>query len=77
MAQCVAIVGGAVVEDATSPCPGFMLVTVPEYEAISTNPFRLDPVDGLAVSAAVIGVWGAAFAFRALVNALRDRADGD
>lgn len=77
MAQCVAIVGGAVVESTASPCTSLVLLTPAEYELMSANPFRLDAADGLAVAVAIVSTWAAAFGFRALLNVLRDRQDGD
>ena len=39
---------------------------------MSQSPFNLSPEDGAAVGAAVVGVWGIAWAFRALYSVLRD-----
>jgi hypothetical protein len=75
--QCVRIDAGAIVVDTVMPCASLVLLTPEEYDVALTNPFRLSVEDGAAVGAAIIAVWGAAFGFRALLNTLRDRDDGD
>lgn len=70
MAQCVVFDGGALVESAADPCTGFVLLTPAEYGAVAVSPFHLTPADGLLVSGAVIGVWAAAVAIRAVVRTL-------
>jgi len=80
MAQCVAFAdAGAsapVLMAAPEPCTTFVLVTPAEYAAQSQNPFVLTPEDGLLVSAAIVGVWAAAFLWRAAIRALGTN-DGD
>jgi len=81
MAQCVAFASqGASAPDvlvaAPEPCSTFVLVTPAEYSAMALNPFILTPEDGLILSAAIVGVWSAAFAWRAAIRALGTN-DGD
>lgn len=74
MAQCAAFVDG-VLTPMPEPCTAFVLLTPAEYGALSQNPFFLSPEEGLLISAAVVGVWAAAFVVRALVRVL-DGSDG-
>ncbi len=69
MAQCVAVVGGSVVE-AAEPCTGFLLLSPAEYAQVVASPFNLTAEDGLTLSVAILGVWAVAWSIRALVRAL-------
>ena len=81
MAQCVSFAdqgasAPAVLVAAPEPCTTFVLVTPAEYAAQASNPFVLTPEDGLLISAAIVGVWAAAFSWRAAIRALGTN-DGD
>lgn len=71
MANCVAIdADGYVVNAPTEPCIGLVLLTPAEYAHIASSPFNLSSEDGLALSAAIVGVWAAAYMWRAAVRTL-------
>lgn len=72
MAQCVVIVGTAVEVTTADPCTTLLLLTPAEYSAMASNPFVLSPEDGLLISGAVVGVWAAAWCWKALVWTLKD-----
>ena len=75
MAQCVALVGGQVVESTADPCTTLLLLTPAEYTALAFNPFVLSVEDGLLISGAIAAVWVAAWCWRAL--ALTLQSDGE
>lgn len=81
MAQCVAFTIETAAPDSaiflqlepltsTGGCPGYVLVTGTEFAAFGSSPFLLSLEDGFAWSVAIVGVWAAAFAVRALIRAL-------
>lgn len=76
MSQCVVINAGGQLETSTAdPCTSLVVLTPAEYGALSANPFVLTPEDGLLISAAVVGVWAAAWSWKALVWTLKDHGE--
>jgi len=57
-------------------CTSLVVLSADEYANWQNNPLNLSGSDGLLISAAVIGVWGAAFGWRALARTL-NIGDGD
>lgn len=51
--------------------------TEPEPVTVNLAPFAMSAEDGALIAAAIIAVWSAAWGFRALIETLRDRKDGD
>lgn len=80
MAQCAAVVMVGAQEvlapSIADPCTTFVLLTPTEYAGWQSSPLNLSPSDGLLLSAAIVGVWAAAFGWRALVRVLNSN-DGD
>lgn len=74
MAQCVAIVTVAgqdvLAPVADDPCTTMVVVSPAEYGALSQNPFLLDAEDGMVWAVAIVGIWSAAYAWRAAMRAL-------
>jgi len=71
MAQCVVIVGGAVVQSAADPCTGFVILTPAEYEYVSANPFKLSVEEASLIGGAVAAAWVTAWAFLAIARMFR------
>lgn len=55
-------------------CTGACTVTV--VHELSLPPLQLDVVDGAAIAGAVLAVWAVGWAFRVLIQVLRD-TDGN
>ena len=71
MAQCVAINAlGQVVASSADPCNTFVILTPVEFSLMSSIPWNLSLEDGAVISAAIVGIWAAAFAWRAAIRAL-------
>lgn len=72
MAQCVAIDGasGALVVVDVAPCTSLLVLTPAEYATLANSPWFLSPEDGALVGASIVGVWAAAYFWRAAVRAL-------
>lgn len=82
MADCATVqplvIDGQTVEAlvrAPGPCTSYVLVTPAEYASMASSPLSLSVEDGTALSAAILAVWGIAWAARAIVRALD--VDGD
>lgn len=83
MAQCASFIAvpidgssvSVLAQSTDSPCTTAVVLTPAEYGALSSNPFNLSMVDGALVSAAVVGVWGIGWAFRALTRTLDNGGD--
>lgn len=58
----------------TITCPGTCTVTV--VHELSLPPLQLDVSEGAAIAGAVLAVWAAGWAFRVLIQSLRN-TDGD
>ena len=58
----------------TITCPGTCTVTV--VHELSLPPLQLDAADGAAIAGAILAVWAAGWAFRMLIQTLRD-SDGN
>lgn len=76
MSQCVVIAGGQVVPDSSVPCPptSFLLMSPAEVQAVQWSPLNLSLEDGSVLAVAIVGVWAAAWCWRALIKTL-DGAD--
>jgi len=48
----------------------YVLITLAELDQHTASPFRLSAAEGGLVSVAILGVWAAAFAFRAAIRAI-------
>lgn len=76
MAQCAvfALLDGVstpvLIASDADPCTSVVLLTPSEYAAWSASPLNLSAEDGLLLSVAILGVWGSAYAWRALARAL-------
>lgn len=66
---------GAMAAPSGEACTGHVLLTQAEFLQLNHNPFALSAEQGAAVSAAVLGCWGLAWAIRAIARALD--TDGD
>jgi hypothetical protein len=82
MAQCAFIknVSGVDVLAAdaavSGACSSLVVLSVDEYANWQNNPLNLSASDGFLMSVAIVGIWGAAFGWRALVRVL-DNNDGN
>jgi hypothetical protein len=73
MAQCVAIDGsGFLVAQAASAagCTGYVVLSPTEYGLWLNSPLNLSFEDGAILAVGIVGVWSAAFAWRAAIRAL-------
>jgi hypothetical protein len=57
-------------------CTDLVVLSADEYANWQNNPLNLSASDGLILSFAIVGVWSAAFAWRALRKTLNNN-DGD
>ena len=83
MAQCAFVVnvsGQDVIAPASAAsgaaCTSLVVLSADEFANWQNNPLNLSASDGLLYSAAIVGVWAAAFGWRALVRTLNNN-DGD
>jgi hypothetical protein len=82
MGQCayIANVGGVDVlaadAAASGACSSLVVLSVDEYANWQNNPLNLSASDGFLMSVAIVGIWGAAYGWRALVRTL-DNNDGN
>ena len=82
MAQCayIATVAGvdvlAAEVAASGACSSLVVLSVDEFANWQSNPLNLSASDGFLMSVAIVGIWGAAFGWRALVRTL-DTNDGN
>jgi len=82
MAQCayIANVAGTDVlaadAAASGACSSLVVLSADEFANWQNNPLNLSAADGLTVSVAIVGVWAAAFGWRALVRTLNNN-DGE
>jgi len=73
MAQCVAVDGSGFVVAASAPpaeCTSFVLLNPLEYGLWINSPLNLSLEDGAVLGGAIVGIWAAAFAWRAAIRAL-------
>lgn len=71
MAQCITFdASGFAVQSAADPCTTAVVLTPAEYGALAANPLNLSLEDGALLGGAIVGIWAAAFAFRAAIRAL-------
>ena len=57
-------------------CTDLVVLSADEYANWQNNPLNLSASDGLLLSVAIVGVWAAAFAWRALSHTLNNN-DGN
>ena len=71
MAQCVVFdTNGFLVESLASPCTSLVVLTPTEYGLLNNSPLNLSLEDGALLGSSIVGIWAAAFAFRAAIRAL-------
>ena len=78
MPQCIApdpAASGVLSLSNETPCTTLLALTPAEYSALALSPLNLDAADGMALSVAILSVWGIAYGFRALGRALN--TDGE
>lgn len=52
-------------------------LVIPTAGDLGNNPFALSPADGTAVASAIVLVWGAGFACRALIRSLSSHGESE
>jgi hypothetical protein len=82
MATCAAVVNVSGVDvfapamPASGACLSLVVLSTDEYANWQNNPLNLSASDGLLMSTAIVGIWAAAFSWRALMRTLSNN-DGD